>query len=361
MPRIESGYQDLLIRVFTRLRRQGFSLGIGELRAALRLLDGEWPFDNLAQLQQDVRLLWCHSWVGENKFNEVWAEEEQARTESDRLPITPPPAEKPLDRRLAPERASDTPSRRGTEEPIRQMRESFVSAMPLKLPSWLEGPSEMSVNWPLSRRAMAYGWQYLRRSRADGPATLMDLEATIEQMARHGFFVAPVFRRRMRNHAHLIILLDRFGSMTPFHALTLDLVETVRQMPTLERVEVYYFHNHLADSLCKDAHLNEPEHLDCALANCQRDTSVLIVSDAGAARGHLSVDRVRATGEMLLRLRQRTSLLAWLNPMPRPRWLGTSAQLIERLIPMFHLDQTGLTDAVKIVRGQTGRSGVRRI
>jgi uncharacterized protein with von Willebrand factor type A (vWA) domain len=223
----------------------------------------------------------------------------------------------------------------------------------------MEAPSEMNANWPLSRRAMAYGWQYLRRSRADGPATLMDLEATIEKTARQGFFVAPVFRRQMRNHAHLILLVDRFGSMTPFHALSRDLVETVRKMSTLERVEVYYFHNHMADSLCKDAHLNEPEPLDRALANCQPDTSLLIVSDAGAARGHLSVDRVRATGEMLLRLRQQTSLLAWLNPMPRPRWLGASAQLIARLIPMFHLDQTGLTDAVKIVRGQTGRSGAR--
>src|SRR4029079_2667770 len=128
------------------------------------------------------------------------------------------------------------------------------------------------------------------------------------------------------------------------HRITRDLVETARYDITLddEQTEVYYFHNTPASSLYLDQYLTIPVPVDQALGQWNGDTSVLIVSDAGAARGRRRLERIRSTTEFLARLKLRTTLLAWLNPMPQDRWPGTSAQIIAHLIPMFQMDDDGL-------------------
>jgi uncharacterized protein with von Willebrand factor type A (vWA) domain len=54
----------------------------------------------------------------------------------------------------------------------------------------------------------------------------------------------------------------------------------------------------------------------------------------------------------LLKLRQVTNLMAWLNPMPAERWDGTSADILANIVPMFEMDEDGLSNAIDIVRGQ---------
>lgn len=87
-------------------------------------------------------------------------------------------------------------------------------------------------------------------------------------------------------------------------------------------------------------------------AHCSGYTSVLIVSDAGAARGHRSLQRIQATTEALFHLKQHTSLIAWLNPMPKERWSGSSAQIIAHLVLMYQMDLDGFNNAIDVVRGQ---------
>ncbi len=60
---------------------------------------------------------------------------------------------------------------------------------------------------------MSYGWRYLRRLAATGIADVLDMEATVEQAARQGFFLAPVYRRPSGNQARLLLLIDRGGSI----------------------------------------------------------------------------------------------------------------------------------------------------
>ena len=199
---------------------------------------------------------------------------------------------------------------------------------------------------------MVYAWRYLRRPVPDGPQDVLDIEVTVDRAARQGFFLAPVYRRRESNQAHLVLLVDQAGSMVPFHRFTRDLVESACWESTLQQVDVFYFHNVLTASIYHDSHLTELVPLDQVLEQCTSDTSVVLVSDAGAARGYRRLDRVRTTTEFLARLKQRTALLAWLNPMPRERWPSTSAQIIAHLVPMFPMDPDGLSDAIDVVRGQ---------
>lgn len=351
---------ELLLRVFTRMRQRGFDLGVGELLAALRLLDDDWSFEGLAELRVDVQRLWCHSWVYEHAFNEIWNEQERLAEEPEPPPV-PIPTVPPPEKAGTSEDVQATAPRLKDEPASIQPREVSISALPIRPLGLQESRAEMALHWLLSRRIMAYGWQFLRRTRADGAATLMDIESTITQIARRGYFVSPVYRRQLRHHAHLLLLIDRRGSMVPFHSLLRDLIETAQQAPIIERAEVFYFHDVATETIYTDPLLNDPLGLEQGLDSCGPETSLLIVGDAGAARGSLDTDRIMSTFEMLAALRRRTSLVSWLNPMPPSRWEETSAQLISRLVPMFHLDANGFLDAVKSVRGRPSKtSGLNR-
>jgi uncharacterized protein with von Willebrand factor type A (vWA) domain len=183
---------------------------------------------------------------------------------------------------------------------------------------------------------------------------VLDVDATIEQATRQGFYLAPVYRRQERNNAHLLLLLDQNGSMNPFHRFTRDLVETALYESSLqpEKVDIFYFHNVPAASVYKDLYLTEPVALQTVLSTCDNQTSILIVSDAGAARGYRELKRIRATTSFLFKLKQYSSLIAWLNPMPEERWIGSSAEIIANLVPMYQMDNNGLSNAIDIVRGQ---------
>lgn len=349
---ISTDNREFLIRVFLQLRQRDVELGVSDLLAGLRLLAGDWPFADLADLQQDVRRLWCYAWEHEHLFNEVWREEEQREPAAEPPAIEPPPAPPSADSGLRPQEASTLPRTPSSQPAAAPPSETLVSTLPVRTPNFSGGRAQLNIRWPLTTRAMAYGWQYLRRMRPDGPLKEIDFDATLDRIARDGSLIAPVYRRTLRHHARLLLLIDRRGSMAPFHSLTNDLLATARQATTIEWVEARYFHDVITGTLYTDPLLNDPLTLDEAMAGCSPDTSVLVVSDAGAARGHLDSDRVLATVKMIADLRRHSPLLAWLNPMPTERWLRTSAQVIQHLLPMFSLDQDGLTDAVKAVRGQ---------
>jgi hypothetical protein len=285
-------------------------------------------------------------------FDEVWREEGQSQPATEPPPVEKQPATSPADGGLRPQEATATPSAQPSETPIAEPDETVVSTLPVRAPARSSARAELSIRWPLTTRAMTYGWQSLRRLRPNGPLTEIDFDATIGRIALDGRFTAPVYRRALRHHARLLLLIDRRGSMTPFHSLTNDLLTTARQAPEIEWVRARYFHDVMTETLYTDTLLNDPLTLDEALAGCEPETSLLVISDAGAARGSLDSDRILATAEMIAALRQRSALLAWLNPMPRSRWLRNSAQVIQHLAPMFPLDQNGLTDAIKAVRGR---------
>jgi uncharacterized protein with von Willebrand factor type A (vWA) domain len=55
---------------------------------------------------------------------------------------------------------------------------------------------------------------------------------------------------------------------------------------------------------------------------------------------------------MLLRLKNRTDLIAWLNPMPHIRWRNSSAQMIALMVQMFQLDVDSFSSAVDTLQGR---------
>jgi uncharacterized protein with von Willebrand factor type A (vWA) domain len=216
--------------------------------------------------------------------------------------------------------------------------------------------SEVFAYAPISRLSMAYAWRYLRRPVIDGPADFLDVQATIKLVAQQGFFLSPVYKRRQSNHAHLMLLIDQGGSMIPFRSITQDVVATAQQETSIKEVTVFYFHNVVRDTVYTDEYLTEWLELETALEQCDANTSILIVSDGGAARGSYDPQRIEATEQMLTVLKRRTPLVTWLNPMPRIRWEGCSAEPISKLSQMFQMNPDDFSSAIDSLQGRGASS-----
>jgi uncharacterized protein with von Willebrand factor type A (vWA) domain len=348
---------DLLTETFTHLRRAGLNLGVAELLAAYQAVEGGWGRDDPAEVAAVAKLIWCNSHQDEAEFDLHWERllpVYTRRPEHTPLAQPPSPPAEPAAERLPFERSSKPPPSTGPAS-IPVAPAPAFSALPLRapyVPAPIEGDATIQAYWPLPRRNMIYAWRYLRRPLPDGPADVLDVRATVHRAARQGYYLAPVYRRRERNHAHLILLIDQGGSMAPLHRFTRDLVETVMNESTLEAVETYYFHNVPVDSYYADPHLTVRIPAREVLASCDGETSVLIVSDGGAARGVRSLPRMQATARFLAELKAHTTLLAWLNPLPAARWPGSTAQYIGGMVEMFAMDPDGLAGAIDVLRGQ---------
>lgn len=353
--------QEVITDAFIRLRQNDYKniyqLGVGEFLAAREAVEGGFC-DNPEALKETLQILWCHSLSQQNLFNSIWdsLEVNSKPKQDEKKPLDKKPTSEPHSQQVEKKLETSSPP---AEEIVTELKpEPKLESLPIRAPFTLtemEDNATLQAYYPLSRRSMIYGWRYLRLPVADGQLDVLDIKATIEKATHQGFYLAPVYRRRERNQAHLLLLVDQNGSMTPFHRFSSNFVETARYESSLqtENVNVFYFQNVPVNSVYKDIYLTEPIALNKVLATCDHKTSILIVSDAGAARGYRTLNRIRATTSFLFKLQRHTSLIAWLNPMPQERWFGSSAEIIANLIPMYQMDNNGLSNAIDIVRGQT--------
>ena len=216
--------------------------------------------------------------------------------------------------------------------------------------------------FPVTERQMKQIWRYLRRPVRQGAATVLDIEATVHQIGRQGILLKPVLVPPRVNQAELLLLIDRDGSMVPFGELSHRLAEKALRGGLLGKAGIFYFHNCPIEYLYHDSNLLEAELvLDVVTKVCSQRTAVLILSDAGAARGGNSEERYELTQQFLAQFKQRVRYIAWLNPLPRKRWDGTTAGDIARLVPMFEVSRRGLQDAIGVLRGRPTNFEGRRI
>lgn len=207
---------------------------------------------------------------------------------------------------------------------------------------------------PVTQRQMKQLWRHLRRMIREGVSTELDVEATIKQIGYQGTFLEPIIVPRRVNRTELLLLIDQDGSMVPFHSLSQRLIETALRGGRLGKSNIYYFHNCPVEYLYQDPNHQQAELIENVLAQLRQERTVVIIfSDAGAARGGFNPERIDLTGEFVKQLKQYVRYIAWLNPMPRSRWLGTTAGEIAHLIPMYEVNRRGMQDAIDVLRGRS--------
>jgi len=154
------------------------------------------------------------------------------------------------------------------------------------------------------------------------------------------------------NQSELLLLIDQDGSMVPFHSLSRRLAETAVRGGRLGKAGIYYFHNCPGDYLYRDSYHQDAEAISTLISRIPERTAVLIFSDAGAARGGYSEDRIELTRQFLTQLKQKVRYITWLNPIPQNRWYGTTADDIAGLVSMFEMTRRGLQGAINVLRGR---------
>ena len=343
---------------FRKVRKE-FHLGVGELQAAIDAVQGGFGLVDSDALEQVLKSLWCHSVPEQMVWEKLWREmvvawekqkedfkddrsqsdDKEDKTETDRG------SEKQSEQKTSPK-----PQGRSVETPVT----AGFSALPVQVPNLAAAMDEFELRGmgPVTRRSMSYGWRSMRRLRADGPRDVVDVRLTVVRVAKTGIYVGPVMGHRRVNHMRLVLLIDQQGSMVPFHRLSRDLVETAREDANLERFDVFYFYNVPQEFLYRDEHLTEPIALAEVLGVIDDETSVVMVSDAGAARGRREKERILATMRFLRGVRSRTAAVGWLNPMPRERWNRSSAEILAEVLPMSVMDRDGFGQMVEKLMGQ---------
>jgi uncharacterized protein with von Willebrand factor type A (vWA) domain len=207
----------------------------------------------------------------------------------------------------------------------------------------------------VSLRALIVAWRRFRLAQRFGPPVELDIEATISEQCRRGMLAEPKLIPARRNQARLAVLVDASPSMVPWRHMS-QLVADSLDASQLGHAAIYFFDNTPEEDLHETDALNRPVPLATALQD-HRQCALLVVSDAGAARGRIDRGaRLRQTRRFVERVRSEWFPIAWLNPMLRRRWSATTAERIAALpgIGMFELNDDGLIHAVDYLRGKRG-------
>ncbi|MBO3462315.1 hypothetical protein G7B40_003400 [Aetokthonos hydrillicola Thurmond2011] len=371
-----------LLNLFTQLREAGLPLGIDEYRLVLKALQEGFGIADQESLAELCRTLWIKSKDEEHLFNyhfdqviklthpiitPTTSEQREPNLEQRKPSLeqqkfsSPPKAPYGGNSDQQPTPPETTPASVPVSSELMQVEDEVRVATAVQIATRSDEDiyehrfTESDEYFPVTRRQMKQSWRHLRRLVREGLPIELDVEATIDRVGQQGVLLEPVLIPRRVNRTELLLLIDQKGSMVPFHMLGNRLAETAQRGGRLGKAGVYYFHN------CPTRYLyHEPTRQKAKLIQDVLDqlrperSAVLIFSDAGAARGGFSSERLELTKKFLDQLKQRVRYIAWLNPMVKERWFETTAGEIARWVPMFEISRQGMDRAIDVLRGREG-------
>ncbi|MEY3869140.1 MAG: hypothetical protein RLZZ338_3031 [Cyanobacteriota bacterium] len=355
-----------ILNLFTKLRKEGLPLILDDYQLALDALANPAPTFNLHSWESVVQL--CRRlWVKTREQNRIfdncleqiipqWStsklkgKEKTARENTLKSTIstsaensgTTSPNQTPL----PPPKTPDLPQEKVVKT-IGRIAKPDHNYIPLKV---------SKTYLPASPQQMRQSWLTLHYPQFAGIPTEIDIDATIAQVKKAGIFFEPVIVPPQQPRLELLLLIDRQGSMVPFHGLARQLIETAVVGGHFGKIEKYYFENYPDDDIYLDPECWQSKRIGWLLSrqNLQQ-TSVLIFSDAGAARGKFNPKRLQATELFLRKLKRDCPVIIWLNPLPKERWQKTTAEDIANLSPlvtMFECHRRGFANAIAHLRGE---------
>lgn len=343
-----------LLEIFNSLRqRHGFPLGVEEYLVVVQSLQAGFGLDSREELEQLCCTLWAksphESRLIQRLFQQMWGQLEDKPNsslakDSQRSPKNDSPEEIPISDSL------DSTAVTLGDEPIQVVKAARNQQPDSSL--MRSRYSLLNDYFPVTKRQMKQSWRYLRRLVREGVPTELDVEATVTKIVRQGILLEPVLMPPRVNRTDLVLLIDREGSMVPFHDLSRQLLETATRGGRLRQTRVFYFHDYVDEYIYRHPALIDAQQLDEMLAEVGERAAILIIGDAGAARGSFDKIRVERSQVWIEQLQKSAKYVAWLNPMPRDSWQHTTAGEIAQMLPMFAMSRTGMNAAISVLRGR---------
>jgi uncharacterized protein len=368
--------QDL----FHKLRRRGFAIGLDDYQSLQQSLRLGFGWESQQSFLNLCSSLWAKSY-GEREIIAVLFEQllpdkkqwdyslpQEASASSDSNDFKPKKADKPVPERSKPKTTSQN------QLPPIEIEDSLLSKRPFIF----------VPQFPLTYREVVQTWRRLQKPIRIGAPAELDIEATITRRCQLGVATEVIMRPRRRSPSRLLLLVDRQGSMAPFHRFCEEVCRAIQESSRLGEVAIYYFHNvpvegaddrvleplvgqlfpaldpilrqikPLKDGyVYTDSDLLSPKSFSEVLESNAVGASVVILSDAGAARRHYRVSRLLDSIASMKAIHAYSPNYVWLNPLTQDRWQNNTAGQIARHIPMFSLEREGIEQAVSVLRGHS--------
>ncbi|UBF28528.1 VWA domain-containing protein [Kovacikia minuta CCNUW1] len=370
-----------LWQLFQRLRRRGFALGPTDYEALRQALRAGFGWTSRESLRDLCNSLWAKSQREQETLTALF---EQLAPDPDDWQYSLEDDDSSADGTESPKSEQpDLESKAPNKTVPRTESRGGLPSISLADVKVSERPFVFVPQFPLTYREVAQTWRRLRRPVRFGAPIELDIEGTITRRSRLGVATTVVLQPRRRNMTRLLLLVDRQGSMDPFHRFCDEVCTAIQQAGRLEETALYYFHNVPAEGadeqvlealtgqlfpvldpvlpqiqpltegcLYSDPDLLSPKPLADVLQSYAVGGAVVLISDAGAARNRYRISRLLDTIAFMKALRTYTSHYVWLNPLPKRYWLNNTAAHIARHVPMFPLDLDGIQRAVNVLRGQ---------
>jgi uncharacterized protein len=344
--------------LYLHLVRSGFPLSVRDFEDALLALRAGHGLHRRDELRRLCKALWARTEPELAQIDRLfehfpWPSAEEIRKATGRatgeLERSSGPDPEGLGRALPPDSSSASPR---PALAFVAPDQSGIGLPRARVPALPDESYVMSPRPAIPLRSLIVALRRYRLAQRSGPRTEIDIPATITEQCRRGTLIEPVLLPARRNQARLLVLVDASPSMTPWRHMHRLLREALERSQ-LASTGLYFFDNVPADDLYEQDSLTRPLPLKSGIER-YADHALLVVGDAGAVRGASSRERIARTRAFVERVRPTWREIAWLNPMPRKRWMGTSAGRVERLqgVAMTELTDDGLTFAVDYLRGK---------
>jgi hypothetical protein len=174
----------------------------------------------------------------------------------------------------------------------------------------------------------------------------IDLDATIRSISRLGYFNEWQLTETTYFNISWTVLIDNSPSMAAFSFYSEAIAKSITKGNTGRQARLFYFNNFPEGHLYNDPRMASSTSFGGFADGPRRN--ILIISDAGAARGNFNDQRIKFTLKFLRSLEKHR--IAWINPMPRARWMDTSAELIAFHTDMFDIGEGSRDNLGNIVR-----------
>ena len=352
--------------LYLHLVHSGFPLSARDYLDALRAIRAGHGAGRREDLHTLLRHLWARGDEDLVRLDEVFRRfarpsADDVRTLTDTGAGTPSTADASDPQALAEQALADTTDADATQAPggpdgADAPRAEFAAAgeAGLGLPSAraprpASRPYVFEPRLPLAERSLVIAMRRLRRAQREGPPVELDVDATVAEQCRSGWMLQPVMVPARRNQARLLVLVDASPSMLPWRGLFEPLAEALRQS-RLAQATLLFFDNDPRDGLYGTARLEGFCDARALLRDTVGDRALMVISDAGCARGRGDRSRLAGMRSFVASVRQQCCARAWLNPLPAARW-GAAGAALRPAGAMFELSDDGLTQAMDHLRG----------
>lgn len=336
-----SSLRSLLLDLFYHLRDDAqMKLTIDQFEALCQAVDKGYGVQDWAGLRRVCRLIWVkpHEFYERERFEASFQRylehcQDAIRAAQADEPSTPPPIvefKSGVLPRIPPRHIQGTePSEDDLIKPPKQV----VTAVKITPETSALAVSQFVLRQlPLAQRSIQITWQRLRSLSLEGQTKEVDCDRTVAQMLRTGLLSEVVLRSAIKRRGDLLLLVDDDNPMLPFRPALqplLDAIEEGRIRPAV----VYRFTTYPVDYFYQWQQPTEAIAVSTVLSRLHRQrTTVIIVSDAGAASLSYNAERLRRTGQFLENLLPCVRDILWLNPLPQFRWAGTSAAALAKAL-----------------------------